>query len=536
MKGEETYLPPCKKTNRKTSDMEHESWHELRRRINGVVNKVTANNLSHVVMELFEENLIRGRGLLCRSCMKSQIASPKFSDVISALVAVVNSRFPCVGDLLLRRLVLQIRRSYDRNDKPLLLAVITFFAHLVNQRVACETSAFEILLMLLDEPTKDTVEVAIAFVTECGATLRDVSPRAFCFIFERFLTILLEGDLDYRSGCLIESLFALRRSNFKGHPAIRPQLDVLEPDEQCTHDISFFGETNPETFLDVFRPDPEFHKNERLYHDLKRQILGEEEEEEDEEEEEEEEDEEEEEEDEEEDDDDVAVDTIIQDVTETDLVELRRTIYLTIMSTLSFEEAGHKLLRIKLEPDQQIELCSMILGCCTEERIYRSFYGHLAQRFCLTSKIYRHSFEKLFVEQYMTVHRLDTVKLRNVAMFFSHLLATDALPWHALAYVRLTEEDTTSSSRIFVKVLFQELSEQMGIKALSEKLLDPTMEETFKSIFPTDHPKNTRFSINFFASIGLGCITPKFRELLLAKRQKHDTHSRDETQRKRRRL
>lgn len=51
--------------------------------------------------------------------------------------------------------------------------------------------------------------------------------------------------------------------------------------------------------------------------------------------------------------------------------------------------------------------------------------------------------------------RLETNKLRNVAKFFAHLLGTDALPWQCLGYIRLTEEDTTSSSRIFIKILFQ---------------------------------------------------------------------------------
>lgn len=133
-----------------------------------------------------------------------------------------------------------------------------------------------------------------------------------------------------------------------------------------------------------------------------------------------------------------------------------------------------------------------------------SFYGHLAHRFCLQSKTYRECFENLFAVQQYAVHRLDTNKLRNVAMFFAHLLATDALPWHAFAYVRLTVEDTTSSSsssRFFSK---NSLIEQLGIRALNEKLQDPTMEKNLESIFPKDHPKNTRFSISFFTSIGLG--------------------------------
>lgn len=50
----------------------------------------------------------------------------------------------------------------------------------------------------------------------------------------------------------------------------------------------------------------------------------------------------------------------IQDETETNLVNLRRTIYLTIMSSVDFEEAGHKLLKIKLEPGQEVSCKSAV--------------------------------------------------------------------------------------------------------------------------------------------------------------------------------
>lgn len=53
--------------------------------------------------------------------------------------------------------------------------------------------------------------------------------------------------------------------------------------------------------------------------------------------------------------------TII-DNTETNLIALRRTIYLTIQSSLDFEECAHKLLKMELKPGQEIELCHMFLG------------------------------------------------------------------------------------------------------------------------------------------------------------------------------
>ncbi|MCD7451617.1 hypothetical protein HAX54_012879 [Datura stramonium] len=75
----------------------------------------------------------------------------------------------------------------------------------------------------------------------------------------------------------------------------------------------------------------------------------------------------------------------------------------------------------------------------------------------------------------------------GVLFIFAQLLATDALPWH-------------------------ELAEQLGIRLLNEHLNNPIMQESFESILPKDHPKNTRFAINFFTSIGLGAITENLRE------------------------
>ena len=73
--------------------------------------------------------------MLCRSLISAQTASPTYSNVYAALVAVINSKFPQIGELLLRRVILQFRRSYRRNDKAVCLSSTRFLAHLVNQQV-----------------------------------------------------------------------------------------------------------------------------------------------------------------------------------------------------------------------------------------------------------------------------------------------------------------------------------------------------------------------------------------------------------------
>ena len=97
----------------------------------------------------------------------------------------------------------------------------------------------------------------------------------------------------------------------------------------------------------------------------------------------------------------------------------------------------------------------------------------IPQRFCQINKIYIAPFEQIFHDTYDTIHRLETNKLRNVSKMFGHLLFTDAISWQVLSHIRLTEEDTTSSSRIFLKILFQELAEYMGLSKLNLRLKDP---------------------------------------------------------------
>jgi pre-mRNA-splicing factor CWC22 len=74
------YMPPHKmkavleelqKANEASEEKQKYNWELLRKSINGIVNKVSVANISHIVLELFNENLLRGRGLLTKALMKS---------------------------------------------------------------------------------------------------------------------------------------------------------------------------------------------------------------------------------------------------------------------------------------------------------------------------------------------------------------------------------------------------------------------------------------------------------------------------------
>ncbi|KAH8050450.1 hypothetical protein JL722_11421 [Aureococcus anophagefferens] len=315
--------------------------------------------------------------------MKAQLASPGFTHIYAALAAVLNTKLPENGELLLKRV-----------------------------------------------PTDDSVEIAVNFTKEVGQLLDQVSPAGLLAVFERFRGILHEGAIDKRVQYTIEGLFALRKTGFLEYPAVPEELDLVERGPDHARTVAD-DKIDKEDLLDVFRVDDDFEAHEAAWADIKREILGDDESGSDD--------------DDEEDDDDGAEPTAatpavggpIQDLTETDLVNLRRTIYLTIMSSVGFEECAHKLMKLDIRPGLEMELCNMLIECCSQERTYLRYYGLLGQRFCVTTRVWQDAFDKAFEEQYM--------------------------------------------------------------------------RDVFAGLFPRENPRDTRFSINFFTSIGLGGLTDALR-------------------------
>jgi len=138
-------------------------------------------------------------------------------------------------------------------------------------------------------------------------------------------------------------MFQVRKDGFKDNPSVPEDLDLIEEEDQFTHMTTLDDATSGEEILNVFKVDPEYEVNENKYKDIKKELLDEgsddsdsgsgsdsdsDSESEDEEKE--------------------ATNTIV-DNTETNLIALRRTIYLTLQSSLEYQEATHKLLKVNDE-------------------------------------------------------------------------------------------------------------------------------------------------------------------------------------------
>lgn len=253
------YIPPARLrmmqaqiTDKSSIAYQRLAWEALKKSIHGHINKINVGNIGIIIKELLKENIVRGRGLLCRSVIQAQAASPTFTNVYAALVAAVNSRFPNIGELLLKRLVIQFKRGFKRNDKSICISAASFIAHLVNQRVAHEILALELLTLLVETPSDDSVEVAIAFMKESGQKLTEVSSKGVNAIFEMMRNILHEGQLDKRVQYMIEVMFQIWKDGFKDHPAVLEELEMVPEEEQFTHLLMLDDATDSQDILSKY--------------------------------------------------------------------------------------------------------------------------------------------------------------------------------------------------------------------------------------------------------------------------------------------
>jgi len=518
------YIPPHKMRrieaelakDQDSEDFQRLKWEALRKSMNGLVNKVNAANLKHVIAELYEENIVRGKGLLCRSLMKAQLASPQFTGVYTALIGLVNIKIPEIGELMCKRVLAQFRKAYRRNDKILMISTTQFIAHLINQEILSDLPGFELVSLLLKNATDDSIEVAKDFMIHCGAKLSELNKAIVNKYYRLFLNILQNADnVDIRVQYKLETLMTEFRNHFKDHPAIIEVLDIIPEDDIITHDITLNEKHDQEKTLNLFHFDPGWDENENEYKKIRDEILGVEE-------------------------DSSSSDSDsksgsgsnseseseeappvelyetpktvnILDMTNQNTLNMRRKIYLITRSSISFEEMAHKML--KMLPEQETACSQMVVECCSHEKAYNKTFGLLGERLCKLRPEYQDAFDELFATQYNIVHRHENENpILNIAKFFAHLLHTDALDWTVLEFIKLNERETDASKRIFIKILFQELSMWMGAE-LKKRLEMVAYGNAFDGLFPVE-PHDRRFAINFFTQIGLGGMTVKMRHEL----------------------
>lgn len=83
--------------------------------------------------------------------------------------------------------------------------------------------------------------------------------------------------------------------------------------------------------------------------------------------------------------------------------------------------------------------------------------------------------------------------------------------FQVLAEIKLNEQDTTSSGRIYIKIIFQELAETMGVVKLYERINDPYVHQ------PSHSDLIKRMFLGRFKPHSKGCSRATIRRTLASR-------------------
>lgn len=512
-------------------------WIETKKNIKQLLQQLTPSNIKQTVLQLFQINLLRYQGLFIREIMKQQIRITTNAELYGSLISIINSKIPEIGELLINRLVLQFKKNYLQNNKNLINSSIIFICQLINQQVLNEILILQILQMLLESNVpnnnnnNNNIELAIMVLKQTGLYLFKHSNTALIMILNRLKDILQDGANANANGGnggvglsswnrkSIEYILKLARNDFKNIPIIKNGLDLVETEDKETHVITLEDKLYSRDHLNVFSVDEEYLDHENEYIELKKEILGETDHE-----------------------NEIQViettknyEQKITDMSQSELLQYQKTVYLTIMSSMSSDEAVHKLLKLNFKSkiknktktktktnsnDNEI-LADMVIKCCSQEKTYLKYYGIIGEKLISRNDHWHNLFIKLFKYYYDIIENFETNSLRNLGKFFGHLFASDKLALdQAWSNIKLTEQDTNPAKRILLKFIFQEMIEELGINEVKERLInDDYLKPYIKGIFPVINVDGKdadaiRFSINFFTAIGLGVLTEEMRYVL----------------------
>ncbi|KAI5967668.1 SGD1 [Candida margitis] len=167
--------------------------------------------------------------------------------------------------------------------------------------------------------------------------------------------------------------------------------------------------------------------------------------------------------------------------------DIRRAVFISIMSATDFVDAKTKLDKLSLKRAQEREIPKVLIHCTTIEPSWNPYYAVLANSLCDS-----HSFRKTF--QFMLWDLLkeldgndidddeevnvlgindgdEETKLKtilNLGRFYGYLLAEDSLPLHSLRTVNFLT--SSSDTILFLEVVLVTFLDQIGKKSRKNQL------------------------------------------------------------------
>ncbi|ETV98404.1 hypothetical protein, variant [Aphanomyces invadans] len=135
--------------------------------------------------------------------------------------------------------------------------------------------------------------------------------------------------------------------------------------------------------------------------------------------------------------------------------DVRRSIFCAIMGASDFIEAYDAVVKLGLKDKQEREIIRVILHCCGSEAKYNPFYALLASKFALSDTRYKFTLQLAFWDVFKQMAEWKPRQVFNMGCLLASLLESDAMSLTCLKVLDFT--DLSPAAILFLKVVFEKL-------------------------------------------------------------------------------
>ncbi|EOY10529.1 MIF4G domain and MA3 domain-containing protein isoform 1 [Theobroma cacao] len=138
----------------------------------------------------------------------------------------------------------------------------------------------------------------------------------------------------------------------------------------------------------------------------------------------------------------------------------RRAIFCIIMSGEDYIDAFEKLLRLDLPGKQDRDIMRVLVECCLQEKVFNKYYTVLAAKLCEHDKNHKFTLQFCLWDHFKELDSMPLIRSMHLAKFIAEMVASFTLSLAVLKTVEWSDPQMLSSKRVMhFRMLFEAIFE-----------------------------------------------------------------------------
>ncbi|KAL6509540.1 hypothetical protein OROGR_022850 [Orobanche gracilis] len=436
---------------------EYSEYAQLRKRVRGLLNRLSESNVESITGEIY--NLFPSVGrtvgsqIVCEEVVASCSGGPRGNEQYAAIFAAFVAGMACLvrmefGAKLLAQVAKCFEDEYLKEDNLSLRNLTLLFSYLYVFGICSSELIYDFLIMLGKRLSEVDVSTVLTVLQCCGMKLRGDDPagmKNFISSVQSRVTELKASSENGQShisskrmGFMLETICDIKNNKKRSkedtvqHSRIKKWLQKLRADDILIRGLTWSklldSSKNGQWWLsgDIAPATENIEE-----------VAG----------------------------------TIDKEISETKKMlqlaasqrmntDIRRAIFCVIMSAEDYIDAFEKLLRLDLPGKQDREIMRVLVECCLQEKVFNKYYCVLASKLCSHDKNHKFTLQYCLWDQFRELDSTPLIRSMNLSKFTAEMVASFSLSLAVLKAVKLNDPIHLSPNKVMhFKMLFENMLE-----------------------------------------------------------------------------